>query len=146
MPVLSTGTDTVTAVIRNGDYLSLYAVAFAPPLEGGVLTATWSTQSAVAADSGYVRFVAGTPEATVVYVRDQGAPVNGIAELCYFDLGTVTDYYHRAAGNFDVISGQKSFGNDSTRTTIMAPAGHKYTYVLVGDTKATVQVIALPDP
>jgi hypothetical protein len=146
LPVLNADENIFSGLVRDGDYLTVYAVAFGPPLSVGVVTATLSTQSAVPSDSGYVRLLAGTSEATAVYLRNRGVAAGGVPDLCYFDLGTVTDYYHRAAGDFDVITSQKFVGDDSVRTTIIAPAGHKFTYVFVGDTKATLQVIALPDP
>jgi len=143
--VASMGDNTVTAVIRGGDYVSTYAVTFAPPEDTGELTWTWSTPGAVAADSGYVRFVSGG-FGTRVYVRDSGAAIGDIGDLCYFDLGSVSGYFHRAAGNFDVIASGKTFGVDTTRKSIIAPAGSKYTYVFVGYTSATWQVLAFPDP
>ena len=134
-----------TGVVDDRGKLSLYAVAFPGGL-AGYLTRLWSSPSSISADSGYVRFLSGSGLAENVYIRDLGAPAGGVAELCYFDLGTPTEYYHRAAGTFDIITARKGGGPDTTRITLAAPAGRKFTYVIVGDTKATMQAIAFPDP
>ena len=144
LPTLNAGEADFNGVVGVNDYVSLYAVAF--PNATGYLTAQWSSPSNVPADSGYVRLVAGTYMATVVYLRNLGAPVSGVAQLCYFDLGNGTEYYHRGSGDFDIVASPKVFPLDSTRITLMAAAGRKFTYVIVGDTKPTMQAIAFPDP
>jgi Big-like domain-containing protein len=132
-----------SGVVGDSDYVTMYAVANGG--FGGSLSAQWSRPSNVPADSGYVRFVAGTERALVVYLRDLGAPVSGVPEMCYFDVGNGTEYYHRGAGNFDIIAAPKLL-QDSTRITLTAAAGRKFTYVILGDTKSTMQAIAFPDP
>jgi hypothetical protein len=143
MPVASGVLANFIGVVGDSDYVTMFAVG--QPGLGGILSAQWSRRSSVPADSGYVRFVAGTERASVVYLRDLGAPVSGVADLCYFDMGDGTRYYHRAAGNFDIIPSTKN-PQDSTRLTLTAGPGRKFTYVILGSTKSTMQAVAFPDP
>ena len=144
IPAAYVAVPNFSGVVGDSDYVSMYAVA-SPGGHGGVLSAQWSRPSNVPADSGYVRFVAGTQRAAVVYLRDLGAPVSGVADLCYFDMGDGTRYYQRAAGNFDIIASTKN-PQDSTRITVAAAAGRKFTYVIVGESQSTMQAVAFPDP
>jgi Bacterial Ig-like domain (group 2) len=144
IPAARVAVPNFSGVISDSDYVTMYAVA-SPGGWGGVLSAQWSRPSNVPADSGYARFVAGSGRAAVVYLRDLGAAVSGVADLCYFDMGDGTRYYHRAAGNFDVIASTKN-PQDSTRITVTAAAGRKFTYVIVGESHSTMQAVAFPDP
>lgn len=144
IPAARVAVPNFSGVVSDSDHVTMYAVA-SPGGWGGVLSAQWSRPSNVSADSGYVRFVAGSLRAALVYLRDLGAPVSGVADLCYFDMGDGTRYYHRAAGNFDIIVAPKLL-QDSTRITVTAAAGRKFTYVIVGESQSTMQAVAFPDP
>ncbi len=122
------GTGEFLRVVRPGDHLSLYAVG-SP--QAGYLQAVWPTTASVPSDSGLVRLIQSS--SVLVVPSDRGEPANGLPELCYFDPSNVSQYFARAAGDFDVI-GQDKYGQNQEvgRVVASAPGGHAVTMVLTG--------------
>jgi hypothetical protein len=142
------GETTFAANLIQGAALSLYAI------DGGgwgTLVPAWNTSDPIPADSGLVRIVQGTPFTfPVMYLRPTGAPRSGLPEQCYFDPGSLTDYYVRPGGSFDLLLQQKpSYYFDSTAAFIRLPAsvraGHAITLVLEGDSPANGHYITFDD-
>jgi hypothetical protein len=129
-------------IVRPGDHLSLYAVGHS---QGAFLQAAWPTTASIPPESGLVRLVQSSP-ALVVYLRDNGAPISGLPELCYFDPGVVSDYFVRAAGGFDVI-GQAKYDGDGEigRTSANVPGGRAVTMVLTGGGAQPLRVLTFTD-
>lgn len=135
------GTGEFLGVVRPGDHLSLYAVG-SP--QAGYLPAVWPTTANVAADSGLVRLVQSSP-VLVVSLRSDGAPTNGLPELCYFDPGNVSPYFAHAAGNFDIIGQEKYGQREVGRVVASAAAGHAVTMVLTGGGQQPLGVLTFLD-
>jgi len=129
-------------IIRPGDHLSLYAVGNS---QGAFLQAAWPTTASIRPESGLVRLVQSSP-AMVVYLRARGAPISGLPELCYFDPGVMSDYFGRAAGDFDII-GQDKYDSQAEigRTSGSLPGGHAVTMVLTGGGQQPLSVLTFTD-
>lgn len=136
------GTGEFLGIVRPGDHLSLYAVG-SP--QAGYLQAVWPTTASVPADSGLVRLIQSS-SVLVVSLRSDGEPTNGLPELCYFDPSNVTQYFARAAGNFDII-GQEKYGQQQEvgRVVANAPGGHAVTMVLTGGGQQPLGVLTFLD-
>jgi hypothetical protein len=136
------GTGEFLGVVRPGDHLSLYAVG-SP--QAGYLPAVWPTTANVAADSGLVRLIQSS-SVLVVSIRSDGQPTNGLPELCYFDPSNVSQYFSRAAGNFDII-GQDKYPQQQEvgRVVASAPGGHAVTMVLTGGGQQPLGVLTFLD-
>jgi hypothetical protein len=129
-------------VVRPGDHLSLYA---AGNPQGAFLQPAWPTTASIPADSGLVRLIQSSP-ALVVYLRAHGAPISGLPELCYFDPGVVSDYFARAAGDFDIIAQAKyDEQNEIGRTTGSMLGGRAVTMVLTGGGEQPLSVLTFTD-
>jgi hypothetical protein len=129
-------------VIRPGDHLSLYA---AGNPEVAFLQPAWPPTAGIPPGSGLVRLVQSSP-AMVVYLRELGAPISGLPELCYFDPGVVSDYFVRAAGDFDII-GQDKYEQQQEigRAAVSAPSGHAVTMVLTGGGRQPFRILTFTD-
>jgi hypothetical protein len=132
-------------LLAEGEYLTLYAVG---NQAWGRLTRSYGRRgAAVAADSALVSLVQSSMAGPrVVYLRSTGAPMSGLPLLCYFDPG---DIYSTStpAGGFDLIM-QEKYGSmaEIARHAVTAPAGQAVTFVLIGDSPATMDVLVFPDP
>jgi hypothetical protein len=129
-------------VVRPGDRLSLYAagnpqVAFLQP--------AWPPPASIPPGSALVRLIQSSP-AMVVYLRAHGAPISGLPELCYFDPGVVSDYFVRAAGDFDII-GQAKYDQQQEigRTSASVLGGQAVTMVLTGGGQQPLSVLTFTD-
>ena len=141
-PSLGNPNGDFLGLIRPGDHLSLYA-AGSP--QSGFLQALWPDTAAVAPDSVLVRLVQSSP-VLVVYLRSHGDPRSGLPELCYFDPGTVSPYFARAAGDFDLI-GQDKYEQEQEvgRVAASVPGGHAVTMVLTGGGQQPLGVMTFMD-
>jgi hypothetical protein len=141
-PSLGDPSGEFLGLIRPGDHLSLYS---AGSTRSGFLQALWPDTVAVPADSVLVRLVQSSP-VLVVYLRPQGDPPSGLPELCYFDPGTVSPYFARPAGNFDVIGQEKyTQSGEVGRVAASVPAGHAVTLVLTGGGEQPLGVMTFMD-
>ena len=133
-------------IVAEGDQVSLYAVA-AGNVNYGNLTALWSRSTMLPADSGLIRFVSGSFHSSLVYQVAPGAPVSGVTDLCYFDLGSGSYFYRRPSGPLDLLVGDKFLRPPVfTRIPVTVPRGGAVTYVILGNTPDSLRVIAFPDP
>lgn len=133
------------ATLQAGDHLSIYVVGNDVEELVGL---TWGASRTLPADSGRIRVVQGVGTFPVIFLRPSGAPADGIAQLCYTDPAASSDYFTLPAGGYDIVLETKipSVPIDSVRIPITVPPGHSATYVLVGDSRATMSVLAFPDP
>lgn len=130
-------------VVAEGDLVSLYAVSMP---NWGNLTALWSKPTTLPADSGLIRFVAGSIHSSLVYQVAPGAPVSGVTDLCYFDIGNGTLFYRQPSGPLDLLVGNKFLRPPVfKRIPVSVPRGGAVTYVLLGNTPDSLYVIAFPD-
>jgi hypothetical protein len=141
-PTFGNSSGKFVGTIRPGDHLALYAVGSS---EGAFLQPAWPTAASISPESGLVRLIQSST-ALVVYLRGTGAPISGLPELCYFDPGVVSDYFVRAAGDFDVI-GQEKYESQREigRTAGSVAGGHAVTLVLTGGGKLPLSVLTFTD-
>ncbi|HYF38457.1 MAG TPA: hypothetical protein VD930_02130, partial [Gemmatimonadales bacterium] len=129
-------------VVRPGDNLSLYAVGNP---QVAFLQPAWPTATEIPPGSGLVRLVQSSP-AMVVYLRENGAPISGLPELCYFDPGVVSDYFVRPAGGFDIIGQEKYEGQQEIgRASARLSSGRAVTMVLTGGGSQPLSVLTFTD-
>ena len=130
-------------VVAGGDLVSLYAVSSS---NFGNLTALWSKPTTLPADSGLIRFVAGSIQSSLVYQVAPGAPVSGVTDLCYFDIGNGSYFYPQPSGPLDLLVGNKFLRPPVfKRIPVSVPRGRAVTYVILGNTPESLYVIAFPD-
>jgi Big-like domain-containing protein len=141
-PTLGNPSREFLGLIRPGDHLSVYA-AGSP--QSGSLQAVWPTTASVAPDSVLVRLVQSSP-VLVVSLRSPGSTRSGLPELCYFDPGTVSPYFARAAGDFDII-GQNKYEQEQEvgRVAASGPGGHAVTIVLTGGGQQPLGIMTFMD-
>jgi len=142
-PEFGTPNREFAGVVRPGDRLTLYA---AGNPEAAFIQPAWPSPEGISPDSGLVRMVQSSP-AMVVYLRGQGAPIDGLPELCYFDPGLVSDYFARAAGDFDVIAQGKYDRPEEEigRTSASVAGGHAVTLLLTGGGQQPLRVLTFDD-
>lgn len=128
-------------VVRPGDHLSIYT---AGSTEVGVMQGVWPTTSGVASDSGLVRLIQSSP-ALVLSIRSDGARTSALPELCYFDPGDVSQYFARAAGDFEIIGQQKYEAGEIGRAQASVVGGHAVTMVVTGGGQQPFGILAFPD-
>jgi hypothetical protein len=139
----------VTLTLQVGDHPTIYVVGGST---SALLATTWGAAALVPADSGRIRLVQGGGQFPVILIRPAGAPLEGVAEQCYFDPGGVTEYYTLPVAAYElllpVVDGTKLYTSSSpvVRIPVTVPAGRSVTYVLTGDTPETMRVLAFPDP
>jgi hypothetical protein len=132
-------------LLAEGQYLTLFAVG--SPAWGRLTRSYGRRGAAVAADSALVTLVQGSTDGPrIVYLRPSGAPMSGLPELCYFDPGDSWATF-TPAGGLDLIL-QDKYGSNAEigRHAVTAPAGQAVTFVLVGDTPETLDVLVFPEP
>jgi hypothetical protein len=141
-PIFGDPSGKFVGIVRPGDHLSLYAVGSS---EGAFLQPAWTTAASISPESGLVRLIQSST-AMVVYLRANGAPIQGLPELCYFDPGVVSEYFVRAAGDFDII-GQDKYDNlqEIGRTSGSVAGGHAVTMVLTGGGQQPLSVLTFTD-
>jgi hypothetical protein len=128
-------------LVRAGDHLSLYAVVGDPA--GAAVVAAWTRPVDVPSDSIRVRVVQSSAFGVVDLVGP-GATLNIRPTLCYFDPMNLTDYYQRAAGDFDILLQRKYGTAGQTRLRASVPPGRSATIVITGD--ADPGLLILLDP
>ena len=131
--------DPWTTLIQPDTKLSLYAVG----QTSLYLSPMWGPHEVVP-DMGQVRLVQGSSY-LVVYLRDRGAPIDGLPEQCYFDPSLSTPHYTRLPGPFDIFLQAKYQATDSVRLAADAPAGRPVTLVLTGHSAETAGYMTFPD-
>jgi len=128
-------------LVRDGNRLEVFAT-------NESLTAGWTSQTGIPADSGLIRFVqAGNLPVVLI-----GAPGATVAESrlveCYFDPGAITWYVRVQGGELDVLGGDKNLlppgTGGSARQRIRVTPGRAVTYAIIGDSRETMRVIAFP--
>lgn len=124
-------------------------VATANPFLGFALAPLWDWDRPVDPDSAMVRVLVVTLGGFNVYFVEPGAPP-GVSSLrgCYLDWPYgVTAYSPRLAKPFDIVLqyGKGVTGPESARFTVTPQAGRATTYVLTGQSAATLKVLTLVD-
>ena len=123
-------------------------VATATPY-GFSLMPLWDFGGPVAADSVRIRVGLVTTNGYNVYIVPTGVALGlPFLEGCYLDWPFgFTGYASRLAGTFDIVlqPGKGITGVESARFTVMPTPGRATTYILTGNTAATLKLIALVD-
>jgi hypothetical protein len=129
----------ITALVRAGDQLALYAAT-------GALVSSWEPTPTVPQDSVRVRLVGGWTTAGVIFVFNAEVP-DGLLLACYFDPLNWTPYHAFAEGELDFRL-QPKYGDvaNSVHARVTPPLGQSTTYVIVQDSVGPPGLLAFADP